>query len=125
MNEYASEIHRFVDEWLRAHNTNWETLRKKAGVSAPVGTDIRRGSTPRPATLRKLADAMDVPLRTLYELSGYVDPVELDPQQVPVPDDYEIQAFFTDHRWSDFTPDEQEVVRMGIRMALSSKRARL
>ena len=60
MDQYASEIHRFVDEWLRAHGTNWEGLRKQAGVSAPVGTDIRRGSTPRPETLRKLADAMEV-----------------------------------------------------------------
>lgn len=124
MEQYASELHRFIDEWLRANGTNWETLRKEAGVSAPVGTDIRRGSTPRPDTLRRLSEAMRVPIRVLYELSGYVERGELDPGQVPVPDDYEIRSFFTDNTWDDFTPDEKEVVRLGMRMALKSKAGR-
>ena len=124
MNQYASEMHRFIDEWLRAHDTNWEKLRKQAGVSAPVGTDIRRGSTPRPETLRKLSEAMDVPLRTLYELAGYVERGELEPTSVPVPDDYEIRAFFTDNRWEDFTVEEREAVRLGMRLALQARNAR-
>ena len=68
MEQYASELHRFIDEWLKANRTNWEALRKEAGVSAPVGTDIRRGSTPRPDTLKRLSEAMRVPIRELYEL---------------------------------------------------------
>ena len=124
MEQYASELHRFIDEWLRANGTNWETLRKEAGVSAPVGTDIRRGSTPRPDTLRRLSEAMRVPIRVLYELSGYVERGELDPVQVPVPDDYEIRSFFTDNSWADFTPDEKEIVRLGMSMALKSKASR-
>jgi hypothetical protein len=124
MEKYASELHRFIDEWLRANETNWETLRKDAGVSAPVGTDIRRGSTPRPDTLRRLSEAMGVPIRVLYELSGYVERGELDPVQVPVPDDYEVRSFFTDNAWDDFTADEKEIVRLGMRMALRSKSSR-
>jgi hypothetical protein len=124
MEKYASELHRFIDEWLRANETNWETLRKEAGVSAPVGTDIRRGSTPRPDTLRRLSEAMSVPIRVLYELSGYVERGELDPAQVPVPDDYEVRSFFTDNAWDDFTADEKEIVRLGMKMALKSKSSR-
>lgn len=124
MAQYASELHRFIDEWLRANTTNWETLRKEAGVSAPVGTDIRRGSTPRPDTLKRLSEAMHVPIRVMYELSGYVERGELDPVQVPVPDDYEIRSFFTDNTWDDFTPDEKEIVRLGMRMAMKSKASR-
>jgi len=121
MEQYASELHRFIDEWLKANGTNWETLRKEAGVSAPVGTDIRRGSTPRPDTLKRLSEAMRVPIRELYELSGYVERGELDPVETPVPDDYEIRSFFTDNAWDDFTADEKEIVRLGMRMALKSK----
>jgi hypothetical protein len=123
--QYASDLHRFIDEWLRANDTNWETLRKQAGVSAPVGTDIRRGSTPRPDTLKRLSEAMRVPIRELYELSGYVERGELDPVQVPVPNDYEIRSFFTDNAWDDFTDDEKEIVRLGMRMALKSKSGRV
>ena len=121
MEQYASELHRFIDEWLKANGTNWETLRKEAGVSAPVGTDIRRGSTPRPDTLKRLSEAMRVPIRELYELSGYVERGELDPVETPVPDDYEFRSFFTDNAWDDFSADEKEIVRLGMRMALKSK----
>ena len=121
MEQYASELHRFIDEWLKANGTNWETLRKEAGVSAPVGTDIRRGSTPRPDTLKRLSEAMRVPIRELYELSGYVERGELDPVETPVSDDSEIRSFFTDNAWDDFTAEEKEIVRLGMGMALKSK----
>ena len=64
---------------------------------------------------------MLVPIRELYELSGYVERGELDPVETPVPDDYEIRSFFTDNAWDDFTADEKEIVRLGMRMALKSK----
>ena len=96
-------------------------MRKEAEVSAPVGTDIRRGSTPRPETLKRLSEAMRVPIRELYELSGYVERGELDPVETPVPNDYEIRSFFTDNAWDDFTADEKEIVHLGMRMALKSK----
>ena len=67
---------------------------------------------------------MHVPIRVMYELSGYVERGELDPVQVPVPDDYEIRSFFTDNTWDDFTPDEKEIVRLGMRMAMKSKASR-
>ena len=121
MEQYASELHRFIDEWLKANGTNWETLRKEAGVSAQVGTDKRRGSTSRPDTLKRLSEAMRVPIRELYELSGYVERGELDPVETPVPDDYEIRSLFTDKAWDDFTADEKEIVRLVMRMALKSK----
>ena len=121
MEQYANELHRFIDECLKANGTNWETLSKEAGVSAPVGTDIRRGSTPRPDTLKRLSEAMRVPIRELYELSRYVERGELDPVETPVPDDYEIRSFFTDNTWDDFTADEKETIRLGMRMVLKSK----
>lgn len=123
MNQYASEIHRFVDEWLRAQGTNWESLRKQAGVSAPVGTDIRRGSTPRPETLRKLADAMDVPLRTLYILAGYIDASEFEGDEIDIADP-EISLFFRQYEWDEFTEEEKEVIRQAIRMAKAYREAR-
>ena len=38
-----------------------------------------------------------------------------------MPDNYEIRLFFTDNAWDDFTADEKEIVRLGMRMALKSK----
>lgn len=124
MDQYASEIHRFVDEWLRAHGTNWEGLRKQAGVSAPVGTDIRRGSTPRPETLRKLADAMDVPLRTLYILAGYIDASEFEGDEIDIADP-EISLYFRQYQWDEFNYEEKEVIRQAVRMAKAYREARL
>ena len=123
MNQYASDIHRFVDEWLRAHETNWESLRKQAGVSAPVGTDIRRGSKPRPETLRKLADAMDVPLRTLYIMAGYIDASEFEGNEIDIADP-EISLFFRQYEWDEFNDEEKEVIRQAIRMAKAYREAR-
>ena len=123
MNQYASDIHRYVDEWLRAHGTNWESLRKQAGVSAPVGTDIRRGSTPRPETLRKLADAMDVPLRTLYVLAGYIDASEFEGDEIDIADP-ELSLFFRQYEWDEFNEEEKEVIRQAIRMAKAYREAR-
>ena len=71
--------------------------------------------------LKRLSHAMRVPIRELYELSGYVERGELDPVETPVPDDYEIRSFFTDNAWDDFTADEKEIVRLGMRTALKSK----
>ena len=123
MNQYASEIHRFVEEWLRANGTNWEGLRKQAGVSAPVGTDIRRGSTPRPETLRKLAEAMDVPLRTLYILAGYIDASEFEGDEIDISDP-ELSLFFRQYEWDEFNDEEKEVIRQAIRMAKAYREAR-
>ena len=123
MNNYASEIHRYVEEWLRANGTNWESLRKQAGVSAPVGTDIRRGSTPRPETLRKLADAMDVPLRTLYVMAGYIDASEFEGDEIDIADP-ELSLFFRQYEWDEFNDEEKEVIRQAIRMAKAYREAR-
>ena len=124
MEQYASALGRFINEWLTANGTNWEILSKTAGVSAPVGTDIRKGSTPRPDTLKRLSEARRAPIRELHELSGYVERGKLGAVEVPVPDDYEIRSFFTENDWDDFNADEKEIVRLGIRMALKSKTIR-
>ena len=67
---------------------------------------------------------MRVPIRELYELSGYVEREELDPVEVPVSDDYEIRSFFPENDWDDSNADEKEIVRLGMRMALKSKTSR-
>ena len=96
-------------------------MRKEVGVSTPVGTDIRRGYALRPDTLKRLSEAMRVPIRELYELSGYAERGELGPVETPVLDDYEIRSFFTDNAWDDFSADEKEIDRLGMRMGLKSK----
>lgn len=69
--DYRSKLHEFMARWVDAQMTTWDSLCKRARVSPSVGTDIKRGSTPRPDTLRRFAKAMGVPRRTLFELVGY------------------------------------------------------
>ena len=54
-------------------------------------------------------------------MSGYVERGELHPVETPAPDNYEIRPFFTDNAWDAFTADENEIVRLGMRIALKSK----
>ena len=75
---YASALHQLIDNWVRARNTTWDWLFKAAGVSGSVGTDIKRGATPRPETLRRLSRPMTgVAFSRLLEVAGYAQATEL------------------------------------------------
>lgn len=79
MMSYSSALHEFIEQWIKARNTTWEWLFKRAGVPRSVGTRIRQGGTPRPETLRRLAEAVGVSRRKLFELAGYVNAEDLEP----------------------------------------------
>ena len=120
---YSTPLHQFVDRWVRAHDATWEWLFAEAGLANAVGTKIRHGSMPRPGTLRKLSSVMRVPARRLYQLAGYFDENELEPEQIDIADP-ELGRFFRQYQWDEFTEDEKELIRMGIRMALQARKAR-
>ena len=123
MNDYTSALHEFIDRWVQSRDTTWDWLLKTAGVPGSAGTNIRRGSTPQPKTLRNLAAAMGVPRRKLFEFAGYVLPEELEPEDIQI-DDPELSMFFRGYEWDEFTSDEKELIRTGVRMALLARKAR-
>ena len=120
---YSTPLHEFVDRWLRAQDATWDWLFREAGLATGVGTKIRQGSMPRPGTVRKLSSVMRVPARRLYHLAGYFDEGELEPEQIDIADP-EVGLFFRQYQWDEFTEDEKELIRMGIRMALQARKAR-
>ena len=120
---YSTPLHQFIDGWVRAQDATWEWLFKEAGLAGAVGTKIRHGSTPRPVTVRKLASVMRLPARTLYQLAGYFDDDELELDQIEIADP-EVCLFFRQYQWDEFTDDEKQLIRMGIRMALLARKAR-
>ncbi|MCI0438000.1 MAG: hypothetical protein L0177_02585 [Chloroflexi bacterium] len=72
--EYASNLHRFIDEWLEAEGKSWTALMLQAGVGPQRGTDIKRGAIPRPDTLRRIARAMRKDYEELARAAGYLNP---------------------------------------------------
>ncbi len=72
--EYASDLHRFIDEWLEAESKSWTSLMLQAGVGPQRGTDIKRGAIPRPDTLRRIARAMGKDYEELARAAGYLNP---------------------------------------------------
>ena len=120
---YSSELHKFIDRWVKVQNTTWEALFREAGVANASSTLVRRGSVPRPDTLRKLADAMGVPRRQLFEMTGYVTAEELEPEEIDI-DDPELRLFFSGHDFDEMTEEEREFVRDAVRMARRLKETR-
>lgn len=111
---YVNSLHEFVQGWIVDRNTTWDWLMTQAGLPKSTGTTIRKGSEPRPATLRKLAAAMGVTRRRMFEVAGYVLPHELEPQLFDISDP-EIRMFLEDGEWIKYTPQEQEFVRDAVR----------
>ena len=121
--EYSSPLHEYIARWIAARDTTWQRLFTQAGIANAGSTQVRRGSTPRPGTLRKLADAMGVPRRKLFEVAGYVRPEELEPEDIEISDP-EIALFFLGYEWDEFTAAEQDIIRQAIRSALAIRRER-
>ena len=106
---------------MRANSSTYEKLLKKAGVAVSVGTDIRRGSSPRPDTLRRVAEAMGVPRKRLFEIAGYIDPE--DPKDRVDIADPELRLFFRGE-WDELTDVEREFIKSAIRTAREMRRRR-
>ena len=106
---YTSPLHQFIEEWLTRQGTNWEWLISNSDLPKGTSTGIRKGSTPRPATLRKLSDAMGIPRRKLFELAGYVKPEELEPENFDI-DDPDLSLFFRGE-WTELSDDEKAFIR--------------
>lgn len=117
---YKSALHEAVEKWLDEHRITWETVLLRGGLNKSIGTDIRKGSTPRPITLRKLADSMGMPRRRLFELAGYLDPTDLAEDTVRIADP-DMRLFFRGGGWDQLTPDERAIIKDAIRLAQSHK----
>ena len=70
-NQPTPPLYAVIKEWLDARNLSFSALLNDAGLSNPTGTAIKRGSKPREDTIRKLSQAMDLPLRQLLAAAGY------------------------------------------------------
>ena len=114
----------FILEWVEANNTNGSSLYKESGVPTSSFSALLKGSIHTAPTLRKLAEVMGVPHRKLFELAGYVQAEELEPEDIDIADP-EISLFFRGYDWDEFTEAERDLVKMGIRMALAHHKARL
>lgn len=62
----------FIDRWVEQHQTTVKALCDGAGLPHSIFTQLRKGATPRPETLRKVAKAMDLPAVKLFLLAGYL-----------------------------------------------------
>lgn len=63
--------------WIARHETTGKWLAEQAGIPHSITSFIRRGGIPRPPTLMKLADAMQVSRAELLVLAGYVTDADL------------------------------------------------
>ena len=68
----------FVQEWLGERKATQLWLAKQAGTSLTARSALssRATSSPGPETLKRLAQAMGVPVGRLLVLAGYITPQE-------------------------------------------------
>jgi hypothetical protein len=113
---YKSRLHEFVEKWLKENNLTWEAVLLRGGLNKSIGTDLRKGSTPRPVTLRKLADSMGIPRRRLFEVAGYLDAADTPEDTVRISDP-DLRLFFRGGGWDQLTEDERAIVKDAITLA--------
>lgn len=95
---------RLVEDWLVAHNTNGAKLFELAELPNALYTQIKRGSSPRPDTIRALSEAMHVPRGRLFQAAGYADSEDLwivDP-------DPEMEELFS--IWKKISPEKKPLM---------------
>ncbi len=119
--KFSSALHELIERWVRANNSTYEKLLRQAGVAVSVGTDIRRGSSPRAETLRKLAEVMGVSPKRLFEATGYMEKEDAG-DKVDITDP-ELRLFFRGE-WDELTETEREFIRGAIRTARELRRKR-
>ena len=121
--ELPTRLSKFVLDWIETNQTNGSSLYRSAGLPMSLFGQLKQGTIHTTSTLRKLAKAMGVPERTLFELAGYVRADELEPEEFDIADP-EVARFFRRGEWGELSEEEREVVRQAIRMARSIKEAR-
>lgn len=63
----------FLREWLRERDSSQLALAQRAGIPHTIlSALVNHGNVPRPSTLRKLAQAMGVPVGRLLVLAGHL-----------------------------------------------------
>ena len=63
----------YIRDWLTEHEVSQLALARRAGVPhASLSMLLNHGTAPRPATLRKIAEAMGAPLGRLLVLAGHL-----------------------------------------------------
>ena len=115
----ASELCETIEHWLESNRLTWKALLTKANLTGPVGTDIRNGSTPRPETLRKLAEAMEVAPQWLFKKVGYISEEETGTEALRI-DDPALELFFQGE-WHKLTQAHRDFIR---RLILEAKNYR-
>ena len=91
----------FIREWLRERDTTQLWLAQQAGIPHSVISALfTRGAMPRPATLRKLAKPLGIPIGQLLVIAGYIseEAYETPIQQTDLARLYEI-GDLTDEEW--------------------------
>lgn len=72
-NTNPNDLSGYVAKWLADHSMAQLRLARHAGVPhATINGLINHGFIPRPSTLRKLADAMGLPVGQLLVLAGHI-----------------------------------------------------
>ena len=84
--------------------------------------DIESRGTARPETLQNLAQVLGVPVMSVYKMAGWL-PEESDSDEIDI-NDPEMSMFFRGYDIEDFTEEEKNIIRTGIRMAKAARQAR-
>lgn len=68
-----NDLAAFIGRWLAEHRVSQLALARRAGVPhATLSVLFNHGNVPRPSTLRKIAEAMGVPVGRLLVLAGHL-----------------------------------------------------
>jgi len=74
----ALQFGEYLKQVRQEHRLGIRELARKADVDAGGLTRLEQGKTsPRPETLKALAEALDIPLSDLFARAGYVTPSDL------------------------------------------------
>ena len=112
----SNELATFLKQWLSDHNSSQLALAQKAGIPhTTIGALLNNGNAPRPATLKKIAAAMGVPVGKLLVLAGHITPEEYEEpiKSADLARLYEV---------GDLTDDEWEQVRDFARYVRSKRK---
>ncbi|MEX2598816.1 MAG: helix-turn-helix transcriptional regulator [Dehalococcoidia bacterium] len=114
----SQELAEFLKKWLRGHDMSQLALAQRAGIPhTTIGALLNSGVVPRPTTLKKMGNAMGVPVGQLMVLAGHITPEE-----------YETPVQPTDlarlYEVGDLSDDEWEQVRDFARFVRGKRKDR-
>ena len=121
-NELATWLREQYGPDKRFKSARQLSLAVSEGTNAGLIFDIESRGRAKPETLQKLAEVLGVSVQTVYKMAGWL-PEDEDSDEIDIADP-EISMFFRGYDWDEFTDDEKDLIRMGIRMALKARQAR-